>query len=422
MIAATLPRWSSATALYRPAPAPRCRSGNPTSAGTRLNTASVDSSSSAARHRSTNSPSSRKSFGGYPLRANSGKRTSCAPFSAASFVRSRMRDAFASKAPTVVSICASAILTRRAVTLPRPGVNRRAMTRMLPKGHAPCGPIWYIPRMHDDLEQRKSQHLDLVQRPEVEPEGSDPLLSCVRFVHRAAPELSLDQIELSAELCGRRLRAPLMIVGMTGGTERAGRINRDLATLAEEAGVAFGVGSMRILLEQPDLLATFAVKPAGAGTRRAPERLGNSHRGLHRRGARCVARDADHRFGRAEVGAGCRKSAGARRRRRRIRPTPGPRPSAVGHRRSAGGARRHSRRAARRLPALRGPRHRGAARLAPCDPGPAADVDRESRRMRRGRAPGKVLLLGEHSVVYGHPALAASIPRHVTVELLPAGE
>ncbi|TMA16147.1 MAG: type 2 isopentenyl-diphosphate Delta-isomerase, partial [Deltaproteobacteria bacterium] len=64
--------------------------------------------------------------------------------------------------------------------------------------------------MHDDLEQRKSQHLDLVQRPEVEPEGSDPLLSCVRFVHRAAPELSLDQIELSAELCGRSLRAPLM--------------------------------------------------------------------------------------------------------------------------------------------------------------------------------------------------------------------
>src|SRR5207245_2984126 len=53
-----------------------------------------------------------------------------------------------------------------------------------------------------------------------------------------------------------------MIVGMRGGSEGAGRTNGALATLAEEAGVAFGVGSMRILLEQPDLLATFAVKPA----------------------------------------------------------------------------------------------------------------------------------------------------------------
>jgi mevalonate kinase len=42
--------------------------------------------------------------------------------------------------------------------------------------------------------------------------------------------------------------------------------------------------------------------------------------------------------------------------------------------------------------------------------------------MRQGRAPGKVILLGEHSVVYGHPALAASIPRYVTVDLLPAAE
>src|SRR3989442_8590826 len=117
------------------------------------------------------------------------------------------------------------------------------------------------PRMHDDLEQRKSQHLDLVQRPEVEPEGSDPLLSCVRFVHRAAPELSLDQIELSAELCGRRLRVPLMIVGMTGGTERAGRINRDLAALAEEAGVALCGGPIRTPLAQPPPLPPLPVEP-----------------------------------------------------------------------------------------------------------------------------------------------------------------
>lgn len=111
--------------------------------------------------------------------------------------------------------------------------------------------------MHDDLEERKSQHLDLVQRDEVEP-GTDPLFSCVHLIHRALPELSLDELDLSVELCGKRLAAPLMVVGMTGGTERAGQINRDLAALSQEAGVAFGVGSMRILLDHPELLPTFA--------------------------------------------------------------------------------------------------------------------------------------------------------------------
>src|SRR5260221_10097002 len=126
--------------------------------------------------------------------------------------------------------------------------------------HGSCRSMIIPTPMHDDLEQRKSQHLDLVQRDEVEPATADPLFSCVKLVHRALPELSMDEIDLSVELCGKQLKAPLMVVGMTGGTERAGQINRDLTALAQEMGVAFGVGSMRILLDQPDLLPTFAAK------------------------------------------------------------------------------------------------------------------------------------------------------------------
>jgi mevalonate kinase len=37
-----------------------------------------------------------------------------------------------------------------------------------------------------------------------------------------------------------------------------------------------------------------------------------------------------------------------------------------------------------------------------------------------GTAPGKVILLGEHAVVYGRTALAAAIDRHVTVRLAPS--
>jgi isopentenyl-diphosphate delta-isomerase len=116
--------------------------------------------------------------------------------------------------------------------------------------------------MSDLLEQRKAEHLDLAMRPEAEPEGNDPLFCCVRLVHCALPELRLSQIDLSARFAGARLAAPIVIAGMTGGTPRAAQLNRDLAQVAEEAGVAFGVGSMRAALDAPELLSTFDVRPA----------------------------------------------------------------------------------------------------------------------------------------------------------------
>ncbi|HSV87443.1 MAG TPA: hypothetical protein VLH61_02260 [Bacteroidales bacterium] len=49
--------------------------------------------------------------------------------------------------------------------------------------------------------------------------------------------------------CGKKMRMPIWISSMTGGTKEAGNINRNLARACNEFGLGLGLGSCRILLE-----------------------------------------------------------------------------------------------------------------------------------------------------------------------------
>ncbi|MBS7287608.1 MAG: type 2 isopentenyl-diphosphate Delta-isomerase [Candidatus Freyarchaeota archaeon] len=81
----------------------------------------------------------------------------------------------------------------------------------------------------------------------------------VEFIHRAIPEINLDDVKLEISLFGKRLKAPIIIAAMTGGTRKGGEINAFLATLAEEFGVGIGVGSQRAAIEDASLRDTFSV-------------------------------------------------------------------------------------------------------------------------------------------------------------------
>ncbi|MDC0709217.1 type 2 isopentenyl-diphosphate Delta-isomerase [Stigmatella sp. ncwal1] len=108
--------------------------------------------------------------------------------------------------------------------------------------------------------KRKDAHLDLCATGDVEPQQNSTLLECVKLVHCAMPELNAADVDLSTDFLGKRLQCPLLVTGMTGGTERAGRVNKDLATLAERYGLAFGVGSQRAMSEAPERAASFQVR------------------------------------------------------------------------------------------------------------------------------------------------------------------
>jgi isopentenyl-diphosphate delta-isomerase len=111
------------------------------------------------------------------------------------------------------------------------------------------------------ISERKSDHLRINLDRDVTAKGIDNGFDSYRFVHRALPEIDLREVDTSLELFGKRLSAPILISCMTGGTPEARKINRSLAYVAEERGIAIGVGSGRALLEHPELLDSFDVRP-----------------------------------------------------------------------------------------------------------------------------------------------------------------
>lgn len=112
------------------------------------------------------------------------------------------------------------------------------------------------------ISDRKKDHLDLCATGDVAFRQVTTLLEHVHLVHDALPELSLDELDLSTPLCGKTLRAPLVIASMTGGTEEAARVNLELAALAEERGLGFGLGSQRAMHRDAGARWTYRVREA----------------------------------------------------------------------------------------------------------------------------------------------------------------
>ncbi len=110
------------------------------------------------------------------------------------------------------------------------------------------------------LEHRKAEHLRINLEEDVAFPRLTTGLERYRFIPNALPEIALDDVDLTTTFLGRKLRLPLLISSMTGGTEQARRINYHLAEGAQAAGIALGLGSMRAALEDPSLAATFRVR------------------------------------------------------------------------------------------------------------------------------------------------------------------
>jgi len=107
-------------------------------------------------------------------------------------------------------------------------------------------------------ERRKLEHIDIVLSKNIRGPGTT-WLEYVYLIHKAIPEINYEEIDTSINFLGKKLSAPIMITGMTGGHPIAKEINASLAEVAEEFRIAIGVGSQRAAIDNPALADTYSI-------------------------------------------------------------------------------------------------------------------------------------------------------------------
>jgi len=110
----------------------------------------------------------------------------------------------------------------------------------------------------DIIASRKLAHINICLDKNIEPANSS--FNKYRLPYKALPEIDLAEVDISTDFWGFKLQAPLVVSSMTGGEKHGRTINENVAKACNAEGVAFGLGSMRIIHPKPEAIHTFDVK------------------------------------------------------------------------------------------------------------------------------------------------------------------
>lgn len=104
---------------------------------------------------------------------------------------------------------------------------------------------------------RKDEHVAFaLEQREASPRNA---FDDIEFLHHALGAVSDSDVSIATEVFGSTWSMPFYINGMTGGSEKTDRLNRELAIAARETSIAMASGSVSIALNDPSREAGFRV-------------------------------------------------------------------------------------------------------------------------------------------------------------------
>ncbi|MBP7213621.1 MAG: type 2 isopentenyl-diphosphate Delta-isomerase [Anaerolineaceae bacterium] len=109
-----------------------------------------------------------------------------------------------------------------------------------------------------EISKRKDEHLRICLEEDVSStvsNGFDEL----HLKLQSLPEIDFKSINLSTEVFGKQLDAPLLISSMTGGSGKTKHFNQIFAQAANQFNIAMGVGSQRAALLHEGLSETYSI-------------------------------------------------------------------------------------------------------------------------------------------------------------------
>ncbi|TMS99106.1 type 2 isopentenyl-diphosphate Delta-isomerase [Apilactobacillus kunkeei] len=104
---------------------------------------------------------------------------------------------------------------------------------------------------------RKDEHVSLAIK--FYEKNSHAGFDQLRFVHQGIPEISLNEIDTSTNIEGIKMKFPIYIEAMTGGSEYTKKLNEKLATIAKSTGIAMATGSQSVALKDNNLASSFEI-------------------------------------------------------------------------------------------------------------------------------------------------------------------
>lgn len=109
--------------------------------------------------------------------------------------------------------------------------------------------------MISNHSNRKDEHVSLAEKF-YQPNS---FFDAVRFIPNGLPKTSLNQIDISTTAGRLQFETPFYIEAMSGGSPRTKDINRRLAEIAKETGLAMAVGSQSVGLSDPSVSDSFTI-------------------------------------------------------------------------------------------------------------------------------------------------------------------